>query len=74
MLQCTERGATPAEVEAAILHGTREPARAGRFLYRYNLPFSSQWQGKTYAIKQVAAIVAEEPEELVVVTVYTFYF
>jgi len=32
------------------------------------------WGGQYYAIKQVLAIVAEEPETLVVVTVYTFYF
>jgi len=32
------------------------------------------WGGRRYAIKQVLAIVAEEPERLVVVTVYTFYF
>jgi len=29
---------------------------------------------RTYAIKQVLAVVAEEADALIVVTVYTFYF
>jgi hypothetical protein len=32
------------------------------------------WAGRIYAIKQVLAVMAEEPDEFVVVTVYTFYF
>lgn len=27
-----------------------------------------------YAIKQVAPVISEEPEEIIVVTVYTFFF
>ncbi len=41
---------------------------------RINVPFGRDWQGSIYAIKQVAAVIVEEPEETVVVTVYTFYF
>jgi hypothetical protein len=36
--------------------------------------FNGLWQGRHYAIKQVAAVVAEEPDAYVVITVYTFYF
>ena len=72
--QCVERGATPAEVEKAIREGEREPAKRGRWMHRYNFEFNRTWQGRRYAIKQVAPVVAEEPDELVVVTVYTFYF
>jgi hypothetical protein len=71
--QCLERGTNAAEVERAIREGTREPVRAGRWQYRYNVEFNALWQGRHYAIKQVAPVVAEEPAELVVVTVYTFY-
>jgi len=72
--QCAERGAAAQEVEKAIREGEREPAKRGRTLYRYNFEFGGAWHGQRYAIKQVAAVVAEEPDELVVVTVYAFYF
>ena len=58
----------------AIYLGTREPAKLGREMCRINVPFGRDWQGSIYAIKQVAAVIVEEPEETVVVTVYTFYF
>jgi hypothetical protein len=32
------------------------------------------WQGQPYAIKQVALIIKEEANEIVVITVYSFYF
>jgi hypothetical protein len=72
--QCGERGATEEEVVQAVQHGTREPAKRGRWLYRYNVAFGGMWAGNFYAVKQVAPVVAEEPDEIVVVTVYTFYF
>ena len=72
--QCLERGATEAEVRQAIEQGSREPAKKGRELCRLNLPFGENWQGISYAIKQVAPVIKEEPDEIVVITVYTFYF
>jgi hypothetical protein len=41
---------------------------------RYNFAFKHKWQGKHYAIKQVAPIIKDEADEIVVITVYTFYF
>jgi hypothetical protein len=72
--QCRERGATEQEVHAAVEHGTREPAKHGRELCRFNFAFNRAWQGTHYAIKQVAPVVKEEQDEIVVITVYTFYF
>ena len=72
--QAAERGATQAEVEEAVRKGSREPATRGRELSRYNFGFNRKWQGKQCAIKQVAPIVKEEADEIVVITVYTFYF
>ena len=72
--QCVERGATEAEVKQAIEQGAREPAKRGRFMYRLNFQYNAKWQGKFYAIKQVAPVVAEAQNEIMVVTVYTFYF
>lgn len=72
--QCAERGATEEEVFRAVEKGTREPAKKGRTLCRINVDFGKTWQGKLYAIKQVAPIIIEAPREIVVITVYTFYF
>jgi len=70
--QCVERGATEEEVKQAIEQGAREPAKRGRFMYRLNFPYRAKLQGNFYAIKQVAPVVVEAQNEIIVVTVYTF--
>jgi hypothetical protein len=72
--QCIERGAAEEEVKYAVAHGEREAAKRGRVLCRYNFAYARTWQGTTYAIKQVAPVIVEESGEIVVITVYTFYF
>jgi len=72
--QASERGTNEAEVKEAIINGSREPAKHGRELCRYNFRFGKNWQGIRYPIKQVAPVIKEESSEIVVITVYTFYF
>jgi len=72
--QCLERGTNEAEVIQAIRKGVGEPAKKNRLQYRYNFEYNSTWQNRHYAIKQVAPVIVEEAEEVVVITVYTFYF
>jgi hypothetical protein len=72
--QCVERGAAESEVVEAIRNGTREPAKNGREFCRFNFSFNKKWQDKFYAIKQVAPVIKDEANEIVVITVYTFYF
>jgi len=43
-------------------------------MYRHNFDYRAQWEGQYYAIKQVAPVVVETENEIVVVTVYTFYY
>ena len=69
-----DRGATESEVEVTIRKGTSEPARKGRLMFRKNFSFNGYWRGKHFAIKQVAPVVSEEEDQLVVVTVFVFYF
>jgi len=69
-----DRGASESEVQVAISTGNSEPARRGRIMFRKNFSFNSCWRGKHYAIKQVAPIITEETDKLVVVTVYVYYF
>ena len=72
--QMAERGVQESEVIAAIRQGDQEPARAGRTMYRKTFEFRGMWRGRIYRLKQVSVVVASEPDELVVVTVYAFYF
>ena len=41
---------------------------------RLSFGFDRYWQGTFYAIKQVAPIIKEQSDEIVVITMYTFYF
>ena len=52
----------------------REQAQRGLVLHRFNLEYKREWDGQYYDMQQIAAVVAEEPDWIVVVTVYTFYF
>jgi hypothetical protein len=61
------RGATEEEIYAAIETGDPEPARKGRTMYRKN--FRKVWKGTRYNVKQVAPVIVEEADTLVVVTV-----
>jgi hypothetical protein len=69
-----ERGATENSVLEAIRIGEREPAQRGCSLYRLNLEFKREWDGRYYGVQQVAPIVKEETDRILVITVYTFYF
>jgi hypothetical protein len=69
-----ERGTREEDVREAIRIGRCEPAQRGLFLYRLNLAFKREWDGRYYAVQQVAPVVAEEENRFVVITVYTFYF
>ena len=62
------------EIIETINDGMREKAKKGRIICKANFKYNSMWNGKYYAIKQVAAVISEENDEIVVVTVYTFYF
>lgn len=72
--QIAERGAKEDEVIQTIYGGEEVPAKRGRKGFRKNFQYNQPWGGRTYAIKQVLAIVAEEADTFIVVTVYTFYF
>ena len=68
------RGATEEEVVEAIRGETWEPAGKERWECREDFPFNAEWNGIFYETKQVRPIFVEEWMELVVVTVYVYYF
>lgn len=65
---------TPPKSKQPFGEAAAGPQSSGAGGTRYNMPFNREWHGTHYAIKQVAPIVAENPTEFVVVTVYTFFF
>ena len=68
-----ERGATEAEVVAAVREGERFPAKYGRAGFRHKFAFDAEWRGLMYATKQVEAYAVEE-EGWLVITVLVKYF
>jgi hypothetical protein len=68
------RGTIEQEVREAIQAESWQPAERGRLECRRNLPFNAEWNGKYYVTKQVRPVFVDEPNEIVVVTVYVYYF
>ncbi len=68
------RGTNEAEVVDAIRTAQWHPAENGRMECRKDYPFDSIWNRRQYATKQVRPIFVEESDEIVVVTVYVYYF
>ena len=73
LLQCKERGAAKDEIKQVIREGTKEKAKMNRWMYKMNFQYNDYWRGQYYAIKQVAPVVKEN-HDIIVITVYTFYF
>jgi hypothetical protein len=68
------RGAGEQEVGEAIRSEDWQPSGNGRFECHKDFPFNSSWNKKVYATKQVRPIFVEEANEIVVITVYVYYF
>lgn len=68
------RGFTVAEVEEAIRTGPWAATELGRLDCRKDFAFARDWNGKVYATKQVRPVFVDERDEIVVITVYTYYF
>jgi hypothetical protein len=70
----SKRGFTIAGVEETICASAWNPAELGRLDCRKDFSYGREWNGKVYATKQVRPVFIEEAAEIVVVTVYTYYF
>jgi len=68
------RGATEDEVRDAIHSILWLPAELGRLECSKDFPFGKEWNKKVYTTKRVRPIFVEEPTEIIVVTIYTYYF
>ena len=68
------RGTTEDEVIGAIRTSSWQPAESGRLECRKDCVFENEWNKKYYKTKQVRPIFAEEDSEIVVITVYSYFF
>ena len=73
-LQLGPRGTTEEEVGEAIRTTAWQHAERDRLECRRTIPYDAVWNGKWYATKQVRPIFVEEADEIIVVTVYVYYF
>ena len=72
--QLTFRGATEQEIIEAIRTCHLEPAELGRLQYKKDFLYENIWNKKYYKTKHVRPIFVEEETEIVVITIYTYYF
>jgi hypothetical protein len=70
----TIRGFSPEDIEEAIRTCPWSAADLSRLECRLNFSYGRMWNGKLYGTRQVRPVFVEEATEIVVVTVYTYYF
>jgi hypothetical protein len=68
------RGATEQEVVEAIRTVPWERAELGRLECHKDFTYGRNWNNRFYTAKQVRPIFVDEAQEIVVVTVYAYYF
>jgi len=68
------RGFTEHEVQVAIRTAAWLTAQAGRLEASAEFPFAGDWNGRYYQTKRVRPIFVENPWEIVVITVYTYFY
>jgi Domain of unknown function (DUF4258) len=68
------RGFTATEVEDAIRTGKWRPAGHGRQETSKEFAYGRDWNGTAYATKRVRPVFVDHPTEIVVITVYTYFF
>jgi len=72
--QARYRGCNEEEIIQTIRDIQWEKAELGRLQCQKNFTFNKIWNGKEYAVKQVKPIFMEESGEVIVITVYVYYF
>jgi len=65
---------TESEIIEAITNERWKATDRGRLEVRKDFAFGREWNDKMYAVKQVRPIFVDELNEIVVVTVYAYYF
>ena len=72
--QAIYRGCTEEEVFDTIRNSQWEKAELGRLQCKKDFSFNKIWNDKEYKTKQVKPIFIDEKNEIIVATVYVYYF
>lgn len=70
----TRRGFNESEVKETIRNRPWDSVRGNRMGAMTEFENNAEWNGTYYATKRVRPILVEEPDEIVIVTVYTYVF
>ena len=70
----SSRGFTVAEAEDAIRSGVWRPASQGRQETSKEFAYGRDWNGSIYSTKRVRPVFVDNITEIVVITVYTYFF
>ena len=73
-IRATFRGATEEEIIDAIKTSPWQPSELNKLECRKDFVFNSIWNKKFYKTKQIRPIFIEEEKEIMVITVYVYYF
>jgi hypothetical protein len=68
------RNSTEEEIVETIETSYWEFAELDRLECKKNFSYENDWNGKYYKTKQVRPIFVDEDEEIVVITIYTYFF
>ena len=72
--QLVFRGTTVEEVIETINNAAWEPSELERLECNKDFVFENEWNKKYYKTKKVRPIFVKEENEIIVVTIYTYYF
>ncbi len=72
--QIGHRGCTEEEVQQTIQTSQWKNAELDRLQCQKDFVFNKDWNNKKYKTKQIKPIFIEEKDEILVVTVYVYYF
>lgn len=68
------RGAAAEEVIECIKTTKWQPAKRNRLQCSKDIAFNGIWNGRNYKTKQVNPVFVEEETEIIVITIYVYYF
>ena len=72
--QLLYRGVSEEEIIETIRTSEWKPAELGRLECKKDFPYGKEWNEIYYNKKQVRPIFVEEEDEIIVITIYTYFF
>jgi hypothetical protein len=72
--QLLYRGVSEEEVYETIRTSKWKPAELGRWECKEVFPYKKEWNEIYYNEKEVRPIFVEEENEIIVITIYTYFF